>query len=318
MTLYRIAFAGTPSFALPSIEAIYQHPNFDLVCVITQPNKPSGRGQRNTDSPVKHFSKSYKIPLIQPSSINSEESQKTISNLSIDFLIVVAFGQILTESILKIPKMGCINLHASLLPRWRGAAPIQRSIAAGDKKTGVSVISMNSGLDSGVILASDSVDIDFETTSGELHKNLASIGSKILVDTLLNFDKKTIFAVQQNPDEVTFAKKITRLEAQINWQLPSEEISRHIHAFSPIPGAFSHWNRKRIKFLRVKAQNKIILMPGEMRLKGKEVFVGTGTKALIVKELQLEGGIVLNQEKMRISQNSPWFFKQVLTNFENK
>jgi methionyl-tRNA formyltransferase len=231
----RIAFLGTPDFAVAALAALVEA-GHEVAMVYSQPPAPRGRGQALRPSPVHAFAEAHGIPVRTPVSMRDPEEVQAFAELKLDAGVVVAFGQILPREVLEAPRLGCFNLHASLLPRWRGAAPIQRAIMAGDAVTGVEVMQMTEGLDEGPVLASASVRIDALETAGTLHDRLAAVGAELLARTLPQVES---LPAQPQPDEgLTYAKKIRSKEARIRWDRPAAEVDRKIRGLSPFPGAW--------------------------------------------------------------------------------
>jgi methionyl-tRNA formyltransferase len=233
----RIAFLGTPDFAVACLAELVAS-GHEIACVYSQPPAPRGRGQDLKPSPVHAFAEGLGLPVRTPVSMKTPEEIEVFQALDLDAAVVVAFGQILVKAVLEAPREGCFNLHASLLPRWRGAAPIQRAIMAGDTVTGVQVMRMSEGLDEGPILMSEQVRIDSFDTAGSLHDKLAQVGSRILPVALGAIERGGARETPQSEDGVTYAKKIKSAEARIDWTRPAAEIDRHIRGLSPFPGAW--------------------------------------------------------------------------------
>ncbi|MBT8427571.1 MAG: methionyl-tRNA formyltransferase [Erythrobacter sp.] len=243
----RIIFMGSPDFAVPTLEALVDVAH-EVVCVYTQPPRPGGRrGKELTKTPVHQLAERLGIEVRHPASLKSAEEQEKYAALGADIGVVAAYGLILPQAILDAPKHGCLNVHASLLPDWRGAAPIHRSIMAGDEMTGVTIMQMEAGLDTGPMLATVRTPVEDKTT-GELTEELAELGAQLMVGTLI--DLEVLQAVEQDHEAATYAKKIDKAEAQIDWSRPAEEVVRHIHGLSPFPGAWSELDGARVKFLR--------------------------------------------------------------------
>jgi len=232
----RIAFAGTPEFALPALKALTDSP-YQVVGVLTQPDRPSGRGRKVTASPVKVAALGQGLPVSQPPTLKSETGRAELVSWQPDVLVVVAYGLILPGEVLTLPRLGCLNIHASLLPRWRGAAPIQRAILAGDAETGITIMQMDAGLDTGAMLLQRRVPIAAEDTSGSLHDRLAELGASALMEVLEGLLKGTVTARPQPSDGVTYAAKIDKAEARIDWRQDALGIERKIRALNPRPGA---------------------------------------------------------------------------------
>jgi methionyl-tRNA formyltransferase len=297
MTIH-VIFFGTPEFAVPGLNALIATKGVTVRCVVTQPDKPVGRGGTIQASPVKQVAETHGIPVLQPRSIRKELPaflEKLSALGAIDIGVVIAFGQILPLEVLTLPKAGCVNVHASLLPRWRGAAPIHRAILAGDSETGVCLMDMEVGLDTGGVFATGKTTIESSDNVGTLHDRLAELGASLLKENITKIVTKEIPLVPQPSEGVTYASKITPEEARIDWQRSSEEIDRQVRAFSPYPGAYTIWQNKRLKILQgecVSSANTShpSAVPGEVisahsgRL---EIVTGQGT--FRVTSLQLEG-----------------------------
>ena len=243
----RIIFMGSPEFAVPTLQALVDAAH-EVVCVYTQPPRPGGRrGKELTKTAVHQLAERLGIEVRHPTSLKSAEEQEKFAGLDADVGVVAAYGLILPQAILDAPKHGCLNVHASLLPHWRGAAPIHRSIMAGDEVTGVTIMQMEAGLDTGPMLATVRTPVEDKTT-GELTEELAELGAQLMVGTLI--DLEALHAVEQNHEAATYAKKIDKAEARIDWSRPAEEVVRHIHGLSPFPGAWSEVDGTRVKLLR--------------------------------------------------------------------
>ncbi len=247
MTL-RLAFMGSPAFALPALEALLEA-GHDIACVYSQPPRPAGRGKQERPTPVHAFAKGVGLAVRTPKSLKRAEEQAAFAALELDAAIVVAYGLILPKPILDAPRLGAFNLHGSLLPRWRGAAPIQRAIMAGDRVTGVQVMRMEEGLDTGPILATAETPIDADDTTATLHDRLAEIGAPLLVRTLAHIERGDAVETPQAEDGVTYAHKITAAETRIDWTRPAREIDCGIRGLSPAPGAWFELNGARVKAL---------------------------------------------------------------------
>ena len=233
----RIAFLGTPDFAVTCLAELVAS-GHEIACVYSQPPAPRGRGQELKPSPVHAFAEGLGLPVRTPASMKTPDEIAAFQALDLDAAVVVAFGQILVKEVLDAPRLGCFNLHASLLPRWRGAAPIQRAIMAGDPVTGVQVMRMSEGLDEGPILMSEQVRIDRLETAGTLHDKLAAVGARLLPVALAAVERGGAVETPQAEDGVTYAKKIKSAEARIDWTRPAAEVDRHIRGLSPFPGAW--------------------------------------------------------------------------------
>lgn len=247
----RIAFLGTPDFAVAALAALVEA-GHEVACVYSQPPAPRGRGQDLKPSPVHAYAQAHGIPVRTPASMRDPAEIEAFAALKLDAGVVVAFGQILPREVLEAPRLGCFNLHASLLPRWRGAAPIQRAIMAGDKLTGVEVMQMTEGLDEGPVLASETLRIDALETAGTLHDRLAEVGSALLARTMAAVERGEARATPQPDEGETYAKKIRPKEARLRWTRPAAEVDRKIRGLSPFPGAWFELPTERGP-LRVKA-----------------------------------------------------------------
>jgi len=248
----RVVFMGTPDFAVAALERL--RPHHDIVAVYTQPPRPAGRGQLDRPSPVQLFAEKHRLTVRSPKSLKNQDVQAEFKSLNADVAVVAAYGLILPQAVLDVPKFGCINIHASLLPRWRGAAPIQRAIMAGDAVSGVTIMQMDAGLDTGAMLMKGETPITDATTAGELHDALAVIGGDLIVETLSALAQGTLKATPQPTAGVLMAAKIDKSEAHIDFNRPAGDVVRHIHGLAPFPGAwFAHGpsdKQERIKVLK--------------------------------------------------------------------
>ncbi|ROH93138.1 methionyl-tRNA formyltransferase [Stagnimonas aquatica] len=287
----RLVFAGTPEFSVAALDALVAA-GHEIVGVYTQPDRPFGRGQKLTPSPVAQRASALGLAVHKPVSLRKEpEALATLRALAPEAMVVVAYGQILPQSVLDIPRLGCLNIHASLLPRWRGAAPIQRAILAGDAETGVTIMRMDAGLDTGPMLLWESLPIG-EMTAGELHDALMPMGARLIVEALRRLEAGTLPDVPQPAEGVTYATKLSKDEARIDWSLPAEEIARRIRGYNPVPGAWSLLAGERIKLLRANAlPGTEAAVAGAVLANDKGGFrVGCGSDQLLVTEHQRPGG----------------------------
>lgn len=254
MTL-RLAFMGTPDFSVPALAELVAA-GHEVVAVYSQPPRKSGRGMAQTPSPVHAFAQAQGIEVRTPEKLKSTEEQDAFRALDLDAAIVAAYGLILPQPILDAPRLGCLNIHASLLPRWRGAAPIQRAIMAGDTDTGVAIMQMEAGLDTGPVLLMERTPIGATETAGELHDRLSLIGSGLMVRALAALERDSLGATPQPDDGVTYASKIDKAEARIDWSRPAVELDCHIRGLAPFPGAWCEMEKdgkaQRVKILRAK------------------------------------------------------------------
>ncbi len=242
----KIVFMGTPEFSVPVLEALVSA-GHEVLCAYCQPPRPAGRGKKDRRSPVQNMAEALGIDVRHPVSLKTADAQAEFAALDADIAVVVAYGLILPQVVLDAPKHGCLNIHASLLPRWRGAAPIHRAIMAGDAKTGVCVMQMEAGLDTGPVLLQRDIDIGPEETTGALHDRLSALGAAAIVDALVQFDG--LVPVPQPSDGVTYADKIDKAEARVDWSKPAAEIDRQIRGLSPFPGAWCEISGERVKLL---------------------------------------------------------------------
>ena len=247
----KIVFMGTSEFSVPTLEVLIKN-KFSIVTVYTQPPKKSKRGQKINLSPIEEFSKKNKINIRNPINLDNDEEFKIFKKLSPDIVIVVAYGQIIPKFFLNIAKFGFINIHASLLPKWRGAAPIQRAIMNKDKKIGVSIIKIEEKLDSGPVLASKEIELDQNAIHGEIEKKLSVMGANLLIENLKRLEGGNLKFISQIHSEATYAEKISKGETKINWSLDATKVLAHIHGLSPNPGAWFEYENERFKILRAK------------------------------------------------------------------
>ncbi len=298
MASYKIIFAGTPEFSCTTLQSLLQSEH-EVLAVYTQPDRPSGRGRQVSQSPVKDIALIYDLPIEQPLNFRDPADQKILSDYKADFMIVVAYGILLPKVILEAPKFGCLNIHASLLPRFRGAAPIQRALLSGDKKTGVTIMQMDTGLDTGPMLYKEECDI-FETdTSQTLHDRLAELGSDALLYTLENYKK--LKPEMQNNSHTTYAHKLTKEEAKIDWQKSAATLALEIRGFNPRPISYTTLddNVIRIYEANVISKNPINAKIGEIvAVSADGIDVVTGKDILQITQLQLSGGRVLSAREL--------------------
>ena len=286
----KIAFAGTPEFAAAALEAILAA-GFEVPLVLTQPDRPAGRGMQLQPSPVKQVALAAGIAVHQPEKLRTPEQQAPLADAQVDVLVVAAYGIILPQAVLDMPRLGCLNIHASLLPRWRGAAPIHRAIQAGDLETGITIMQMDAGLDTGPMLLKRVEAIQDDDTTGSLHDRLAWIGSELIVEALdaLKTAPDSLVATPQPADGATYAAKIGKAEAIVDWTRPAADIARDIRAFNPFPGALATLEGAPIKLWRARAIDAVGA-PGEVLLaEPAGVIIACGEGALCITELQKPG-----------------------------
>jgi methionyl-tRNA formyltransferase len=304
--MLRVLFAGTPDFAVPTLKALIEDPEISLEYVLTQPDRPSGRGQKLSESAVKRCAIAHGLEVRQPETLKDPNEVDWIREQHFDALVVVAYGQILKAKVLESPRLGCLNVHASMLPRWRGAAPLQRAIEAGDLETGVTIMLMDEGLDTGPMLAMASVQINESTTTAQLHDQLAGLGGPLLVETLKKLNDGSAKPVNQPDEGITYAHKISTEDACINWNQDRHIVMRQIHAFNPVPGAYTFAGSIRMKVFAVCEADGDQKNPGSLWKNNHQVLVGTRTGHLEILECQLPGGKRLSHEQMIAHQTAPW------------
>ncbi len=290
----KVVFAGTPEFAAIHLQALLDS-NHDVIAVYTQPDRPAGRGRKLTPSPVKELAQSHNIPVFQPATLRSEEAQQELAALQADLMVVVAYGLLLPKVVLDTPVHGCINVHGSILPRWRGAAPIQRAVASGDTESGVTIMQMDEGLDTGAMLLKVTCPIERTDTSQDLYDRLATMGGPALIETVDNIAAGTITPEVQNNDLATYAHKMTKEEGQINWQLDAAQLDCQIRGFNPWPICWMLTDPEQLdKPTRVWEAEALAdtstAAPGTILKADKQgIDVACGTGVLRLKKLQLSG-----------------------------
>jgi methionyl-tRNA formyltransferase len=283
----RVAFAGTPEFARIALAAILDA-GHAVPLVLTQPDRPAGRGQKLAMSPVKQLALDHGLPVHQPERLKDPATHEPLRAADVDLLVVAAYGLILPQAVLDIPRRGCINIHASLLPRWRGAAPIQRAIEAGDSATGVTIMGVEAGLDSGPMLLAEALPIEVNDTAATLHDKLAVLGARLVVAALDRFD--TLVPVPQPAAGITYAAKIGKAEAALDFRQPAAELSRRIRAFDPFPGGSARLGEDIVKVWRAEPVAGAGV-PGTVLAAGRDgIVVACGDGALRLTELQKPGG----------------------------
>jgi methionyl-tRNA formyltransferase len=297
--MLRVAFAGTPEFAVPTLRALADSPHA-LVGVLTQPDRPAGRGRELTASPVKRLAQELQLPLSQPATLQNAAARALLASWGADALVVVAYGLILPPAVLALPRLGCLNVHASLLPRWRGAAPVQRAILAGDTETGITIMQMDAGLDTGPILAQERIPIDPRANSQQLLARLAQLGAALLLATLEQAQTGLLRPRTQPDQGVAYAAKIGKAEARIDWGRTAEDIARQVRAFNPRPVAETRWLGQQLRIWQAHAvetpaageagADAARAQPGEiLGLDHEQLMIQCGRGRLALMSLQLAG-----------------------------
>lgn len=297
----KIIFWGTASFGLPALKSLFKSAH-EILAVVTQPDRPQGRGKKIIPSPIKSLAGQKKIPVYQPERSRDHSFVNLLKSLAPEIMIIIAYGQILSFDILSIPPQGCINVHASILPKYRGAAPIPRAILQGETRTGVTTMFMDEGLDTGPILLTAETEIALEESAGELHDRLAKMGADLLLKTLAGLEEGRLKPQPQDHAQATYAPKITKEMARINWQLPARQLFNHLRAFDPWPGAFTYLNHSLFKIFRPR------FFPGLEEINEEppgtvvaatpeEITIATGRGYLKIREVQLA-----NRPRMRVAE----------------
>ncbi len=286
----RLVFAGTPAFAAIALEALI-HSEHQIVLVLTQPDRPAGRGMKIVASEVKQLAQKHGLRTSQPATLRDADAVKAIAKVGADALVVAAYGLILPTEVLDIFQYGCINIHASLLPRWRGAAPIQHALLAGDSETGISIMRMEEGLDTGPVFTMERIQIEPRDTSSTLHDKLAALGARCIVHALAGIESDTLRAEPQSTEGITYAHKVTREQARIDWKLPAAELDRAVRALNPFPAAFSYFDEQVVKIWESEVTSGSPAMSGEITdVSEAGIVVACGSGALRLTRLQRPGG----------------------------
>lgn len=287
---------GTPDFAVPGLKSLNQDSRFEIISVVTQEDKAVGRKQEMTAPPIKKIALELGLPVLQPERLKNIAEE--LKKLTPDFIVVAAYGQILPESILTIPKIACVNVHASLLPKYRGSACLQAPILNGDDKTGITIMLMAKGLDTGDILRQEIINLKGDETVEDIHDTLSDLSAKILGDTLIDLAENKITPQKQDDSLSSYVKEIDKKDGQINWDKNAYEIERQIRAYNPWPSAFSYLDGRLLKILKAKvienSDNNLEI--GQVSAENNELMVGCGQNVLLILELQLEGKKVMNSK----------------------
>ncbi|MBK9663540.1 MAG: methionyl-tRNA formyltransferase [Nitrosomonas sp.] len=290
----KIIFAGTPLFAAIALDALIKA-GHEINLVLTQPDRPAGRGMKTASSAVKLLAQQHKLPLLQPLTLKAADIQAHLQALHADVMIVAAYGLILPQAVLNIPRLGCLNIHASLLPRWRGAAPIQRAILAGDHETGITIMQMDAGLDTGAILLKHNIVIAQNDTTQSLHDKLGLLGAQSVVEALMLLQQEKLTPVAQDEALACYAAKIKKADAEIDWQQTAEQVDRVVRTFNPSPGAFTYFQDNLLKIWQVSVVNGRVGQPGEIIAADRDgIIVACGSGLLRIEVMQKPGGKKLN------------------------
>jgi methionyl-tRNA formyltransferase len=282
----RVIFAGTPPFAAAALNALAEA-GHDIALVLTQPDRPAGRGMKLTPSAVKQAAQARGLPVYQPASLKTPEAQDELRAADADVMVVAAYGLILPQAVLDLPRFGCLNIHASLLPRWRGAAPIQRAILAGDAETGITIMQMDAGLDTGAVLSKTAVPIRDTDTAASLHDTLAAAGANAIVAALANYP--TLVPVAQDDNHATYAAKLSKDEAQLDWNQPADVLARAVRAYLPAPGAWTLLGGAPLKIWSAQAVAGAGFAGEVLRADAEHLIVACGSGALVLQEVQPAG-----------------------------
>jgi methionyl-tRNA formyltransferase len=288
---------GTPEFAVPALRALLEAPEFTVTCVVTQPDRPAGRGQKLQMPPVKQVALAHGVQLLQPQKLREAGVFEQLQAHAPDLIVVAAFGQILRQNVLELPRYGCINVHASLLPRWRGAAPIQAAIRAGDSETGITIMLMDAGLDTGDMLRQRAIPIAPNETGQTLHDKLAALGGELLIETLRDYLDGKITPQPQDDSAHTYAPLLKKEDGLINWTDSALNIARQVRAYYPYPVAYTTWQGQLLKILPAAAPDSVTVQTGtaaagEVIAYGDSIAIGTGNGLYVPQQVQLAGKAV--------------------------
>ncbi|WP_061019713.1 methionyl-tRNA formyltransferase [Vibrio splendidus] len=303
----RIVFAGTPDFAARHLAALLSSEH-EVIAVYTQPDRPAGRGKKLTASPVKNIALENNIPVYQPENFKSDEAKQELAELNADIMVVVAYGLLLPQVVLDTPRLGCINVHGSILPRWRGAAPIQRSIWAGDKETGVTIMQMDIGLDTGDMLSIATLPIEATDTSASMYEKLAGLGPDALVECLADIASGKAVAEKQDDELANYAKKLSKEEARINWSDEAVHIERCVRAFNPWPMSHFEAAENSIKVWQSRVAEQTSDKPAGTILQADKtgIYVATGQGVLVLEQLQVPGKKAMSVQDI-LNSRASWF-----------
>lgn len=294
----KIVFMGTPDFAVPSLDILVKN-GYEVASVVTQPDKPKGRGNKLTPPPVKEYALNNNIPVLQPEKVKTGTFAQQLREIAPDLLVTVAYGRILPQEVLDIPPYGCVNVHGSLLPKYRGAAPIQWSVINGDSITGITTMYTDIGMDTGDMLLKREVEIGINETAGELHDKLSIIGAEVLLETLKELEKGTLVRIPQPADEATYVTMISKETGRIDWSKTMEQIHNLVRGTDPWPGAYTFYKGERMRVWKTEYSNiEKASKPGEIiEVKKEGILVGTGKGNIMLKEIQFDSGKRLKVEQ---------------------
>lgn len=286
----RLVFMGTPEFAVPSLEALAGRGTYEIVLVITQPDRPAGRGRALQPSAIKQTAERFGLPVWTPENLRREEAQTRLREAAPDVQVVVAYGEILRPAVLEIPPHGTLNVHASLLPKYRGPAPIAGALLAGERETGVTIMLLDPGMDTGPILSQRAIPIAPDDTAGSLHDRLAQLGAELLIETLPRWLAGEIQPQPQDHSKATVTRMLTKEDGRLDWTQPAAALANRVRAFDPWPGAFTTWKGQQLKILKARAlERPAMLSPGMVAHIAEGVAVATGTGWLLLEIVQLAG-----------------------------
>ncbi|MGF1722788.1 methionyl-tRNA formyltransferase [Vibrio kyushuensis] len=303
----RIVFAGTPDFAARHMAALLSSEH-EVIAVYTQPDRPAGRGKKLTASPVKNIALEHDIPVFQPENFKSDEAKQQLKDLNADLMVVVAYGLLLPQAVLDTPKLGCINVHGSILPRWRGAAPIQRSIWAGDKETGVTIMQMDIGLDTGDMLQIATLPIEASDTSASMYEKLAELGPDALVECIATIADGSAIAEKQDDEQANYAKKLSKDEARISWNDDATHIERCVRAFNPWPMSHFEAAENTIKVWQSRFDGESSDKASGTILKADKtgIYIATGNGVIVLEQLQVPGKKAMSVQDI-LNSRASWF-----------
>ncbi len=303
----RIVFAGTPDFAARHLAALLSSEH-EVIAVYTNPDRPAGRGKKLAAPPVKQLALEHNIPVYQPESFKSDEAKQELADLNADLMVVVAYGMLLPQAVLDTPKLGCINVHGSILPRWRGAAPIQRSIWAGDAETGVTIMQMDIGLDTGDMLKIATLPIEATDTSASMYEKLAELGPEALIDCLADIAADKAVPVKQDDELANYAKKLSKEEARINWNDDAAHIERCVRAFNPWPMSHFEAAENSIKVWQSRVAEQTSGKPAGTIVQADKtgIYVATGNGVLVLEQLQVPGKKAMSVQDI-LNSRAAWF-----------